>query len=315
MSSLDPRKLAGKLMNLPTGVAESHLPLWAASQLGRLGRDPLERAIGGRTILITGASSGIGAATAIELGKAGAEVVLVARDADALADVASRVTEHGGSARVHPTDLTDSTEIDRLVTEVTESRGGVDILVNNAGRSIRRSLKHSTDRPHDFERTIELNYLAAVRLVLGFLDGMRERGFGHVVNVSSASVQVRTPRFAAYTGSKAALDAFSECASAELAHEGIRFTTVSMPLVRTPMIAPTEMYSNFPSLSPEQAGERICQAIAHRPRQIGTPYGALVGAIRAIDPVVMERIRNRGYQLFPESGGSGSSSEEEEATR
>ncbi|MGI8726474.1 MAG: SDR family NAD(P)-dependent oxidoreductase [Solirubrobacterales bacterium] len=308
MPSLDPRKLAGKLMNMPLGLAEDHLPLWLSDQLRGFRGRGLAEAIAGKTMLVTGASSGIGAATAVRLGQAGGEVVLVARDREALDDVAAQVAEHGGIAHVHPTDLTDSDEIDRLVAEVNAQHGGIAVLVNNAGRSIRRSLKYSTDRPHDFERTVELNYLAAVRLVLGFLEGMRERRFGHVVNVSSASVQVRTPRFAAYTGSKAALDAFSECASAELAHEGIRFTTVSMPLVRTPMIAPTAMYDNFPSLSPEQAGERVCQAIEHRPRQIGTPYGALVRAIGAIDPVVMERIRNRGYQLFPESGGSEDSS-------
>lgn len=307
MASLDPRKLVGKLINLPTGRAENHLPLWLSSQLDRLGGG-VEGAIAGKTVLVTGASSGIGAATALRLGRAQGKIVLVARKREALEDVAAQIAEHGGTAHVHPTDLTDPDEIDRLITAINEQLGGVDILVNNAGRSIRRSLKFSTDRPHDFERTIELNYLAAVRLVLGFLDGMRDRRFGHVVNVSSASVQVRTPRFAAYTGSKAALDAFSECASAELIHEGIRFSTISMPLVRTPMIAPTQMYSSFPSLSPDEAGERVCQAIAHRPREIGTPYGMLVGAIKALDPVVIERVRNRGYQMFPESGGADESS-------
>ena len=302
MAPLDPRRLAARWMNAATGVAEQHLPLQVAGIVGRLSGRTLERTIAGRTILVTGASSGIGEATAMQLGAAGGKVLLVARSEDKLGDVAARISEHGGEGHVHPADLSSAEDISRLTDEVLAVHGGVDILVNNAGHSIRRSLKRSYERPHDFERTIELNYLGPVRLLMAFLPEMRDRSFGHVVNVSSAAVQIRTPRFAAYTASKAALDAFSDCAAAELCHEGIRFSTISMPLVRTPMIAPTEMYANFPSLSPEQAADRVCNAIIHRPRKVGTPYGHLVGAIEAIDPVAMEAIRNRGYRMFPESG-------------
>jgi NAD(P)-dependent dehydrogenase (short-subunit alcohol dehydrogenase family) len=304
MAPLDPRRLLARAMNLPLGVGERHLPLALAERLAVLRGATLERAVEGRTVLITGASSGIGAAAALQIGRAGGKVLLVARRADRLGDVASRISEHGGRARIHPADLADTAEVERLTAEVLAEHGGVDILVNNAGHSIRRSLTRSYDRIHDFELTMELNYLAPVRLVLAFLPGMRERGFGHVVNVSSASVQVRTPRFAAYTASKAALDAFSDCAAAELVGDGIRFTTISMPLVRTPMIEPTAMYQSFPALSPEQAGDRVCKAIIHRPRRIGTPYGVVVGTIDAVDPVAMEAIRNRGYRMFPESGES-----------
>jgi NAD(P)-dependent dehydrogenase (short-subunit alcohol dehydrogenase family) len=304
MASLDPRRLLGRLMNLPTGIAEGHLPLALAEALGRLRGESLERALADRTVLVTGASSGIGEATALRIGGAGGRVLLVARSADKLEDIAARIAEHGGVAHACPADLSDPADVRRLTEEVLEEHGGVDILVNNAGRSIRRSVKFSTEREHDFERTMELNYMAPVRLVLAFLPGMRERGFGHIVNVSSAAVQVRTPRFAAYTASKAALDAFSACAAAELSHEGIRFTTVSMPLVRTPMIKPTEMYRNWPSLSPEQAAERVCTAIVYRPRQIGTPYGMIAEGIEAVDPVAIEEIRSRAYRRFPESGGS-----------
>lgn len=306
MASFNPRRTVARWMNAPTGLAEQHLPLPIAGALARLRGHTLERALLGRTTMVTGASSGIGEAAALQIGRAGGKVLLVARSGEKLADVAAQITEHGGEAFVYSADLSNADEINRLGEQVIADHGGVDILINNAGRSIRRSLKRSFDRPHDFERTLELNYLAPVRLVLALLPGMRERGFGHVINVSSATVQVRTPRFAAYTASKAALDGFSDCAAAELCHEGIRFSTVSMPLVRTPMIAPTEMYANFPSLSPKQAGERICQAIVHRPRKIGTPYGHLVGAIDAVDPVAMEAIRNRGYRMFPESGGGSS---------
>ena len=314
MAPFSPRRALGRLalrsMNLPTGLAERHLPLAIAEQLGRLTGASLERALAGKTVLVTGASSGIGEATAMRLAAAGGRVLLVARSEEKLGDIAARVAEHGGIAHPHPADLTDTADLQRLTAEVLEAHGGVDILVNNAGRSIRRSLKLSYDREHDFERTMELNYLAPVRLVLAFLPGMRERGFGQVVNVSSASVQVRTPRFAAYTASKAALDAFSDCAAAELLGDGIRFSTISMPLVRTPMIEPTAMYRDFPSLSPDEAAERVCTAIVHRPRKIGTPYGTLVGAIDAVDPIAMEAIRNRGYRMFPESGGAPSTERE-----
>ena len=306
MPSLNPRQLIGRLtgkaMNLPTGLAERHLPLVIAQPLGRLTGAGLERSLAGRTVLVTGASSGIGEAAALMIGAAWGRVLLVARNEEKLGDLAARIAEHGGVAHAHPTDLADPAELHRLTTDVLERHGGVDILINNAGRSIRRSVKLSYEREHDFQRTMELNYLAPVRLVLNFLPGMREREFGHVINVSSASVQVRPPRFAAYTASKAALDAFSDCAAAELVGDGIRFTTISMPLVRTPMIKPTTMYRNFPSLSPEQAADRIRTAIVHRPRRIGTPYTDLVGAIDAIDPIAMEGIRNRGYRRFPESG-------------
>ena len=307
MASLDPRRALARWMNSSTGVGEQHLPLPIAGAVARARGRTLESAVRDKVILVTGASSGIGEASALQIGAAGGKVLLVARGAEKLEDIAARIAEHGGSASVHPADLASAEDISRLVDEVLAEHGRVDILVNNAGRSIRRSVKNSYDRPHDFERTIELNYLGPVRLVLGFLPGMRERGSGHIVNVSSAAVQIRTPRFAAYTASKAALDAFSECAAAELSHKGIRFTTISMPLVRTPMIEPTEMYANFPSLSPREAGERVCKAIVLRPRRIGTPYGHLVGAIDAVDPVAMEAIRNRGYRMFPESGKAGSS--------
>ena len=305
MASLNPRRLAGRLMNVPTGVAERHLPLAFAERLGRLTGASLERSVAGKTVLVTGASSGIGEAAALMLGAAGGKMLLVARSGDKLGDTAARIAEHGGTAHVHPADLADAGEVERVSEEVLEAHGGVDILVNNAGHSIRRSLKFSYEHPHDFQVTIDLNYLAPVRLVLAFLPGMRERGYGHIVNVSSASVQIRTPRFAAYTASKAALDAFTDCAAAELVGDGVHFTTISMPLVRTPMIAPTEeMYRGFPSLSSEQAAERIATAIVHRPRKIGTPYGGLAIAIDAIDPIAMEAIRSRGYRMFPESGAT-----------
>jgi short-subunit dehydrogenase len=304
MADFNPRATIARLMNMATGVADTHLPLQVADAVAKLQGRTLERAVEGKRVMVTGASSGIGAATALKIGRAGGHVMLVARTASKLEDVAAQVVEHGGVATVHAADLSSVEEIQRLAADITEEHGGVDILVNNAGHSIRRSVKFSIERQHDFERTVELNYLGPVRLVLAYLPGMRDRGRGHVVNVSSAAVQIRTPRFAAYTASKAALDAFSDCAAAELAGDGIRFSTISMPLVRTPMIEPTAIYKDFPSLSPAQAADRVCTAITLRPRRIETPYTHIVGAIDAIDPVAMEAIRHRGYKMFPESGGA-----------
>ena len=303
------------MMNLPTGVGEQHLPLPIAEVVAKLQGRTLERAVEGKRVMVTGASSGIGAATALQIGRAGGHVLLVARTESKLEDIAAQVVEHGGTATVHAADLSSSEDVERLAVEVNEAHGGVDILVNNAGHSIRRSVKYSLDRERDFQRTMDLNYMGPVRLILAFLPGMRDRGRGQIVNVSSASVQVRTPRFAAYTASKAALDAFSDCAAAELAGDGIRFSTISMPLVRTPMIEPTAIYKNFPSLSPAQAADRVCKAITLRPRRIETPYTHLVGAIDAIDPVAMEALRSRGYRMFPESGGApeGTTPETDEA--
>ena len=170
----------------------------------------LKSAIEGKKILITGASSGIGLETALKVGEAGGEVLLVSRTREKLEEVARQVEEKGGTAHVHPADLSDLEDIDRLAQEVLDEHGGIDILINNAGRSIRRSVKASYDRFHDFERTMQLNYFGALKLILAFLPGMRERKRGHIINVSSIGVQTNTPRFSAYVASKSALDAFSQ---------------------------------------------------------------------------------------------------------
>ena len=190
----------------------------------------------------------------MKIGEAGGEVILVSRTREKLEEVAKQVEDAGGTAHVHPADLSDLEEVDRVAAEVLEQHGGVDVLVNNAGRSIRRSVKASYDRFHDYERTMQLNYFGALKLILAFLPGMRERRSGHIVNVSSIGVQTNTPRFSAYVASKSALDAFSRCVAPEVIGDNVKFTTVYMPLVRTPMIAPTDIYKAFPTLTPEEAG-------------------------------------------------------------
>jgi short-subunit dehydrogenase len=186
---------------------------------------------------------------------------------------------------------------------VLESHGRVDVLVNNAGKSIRRSVDRSYDRFHDYQRTMQLNYFAPVKLILDLLPTMRDQGSGHIVNISSIGLQVNTPRFGAYVASKAALDAFSRSIGPEIIGDGVHVTTIYMPLVRTPMIAPTKAYDHVPTLSPEQAGSMIAEAIRKRPKRIATTLGSLGQLTYAIAPGAQDLIVNRAYQLFPESGG------------
>src|SRR5204862_6837218 len=181
-----------------------------------------------------------------------------------------QIERAGGAADAHPCDLADEADIDRMVDEVLAEYDGVDVLINNAGRSIRRSIERSYDRMHDFRRTMELNYFGPVKLILRLLPGMRERGSGQIVNVSTLGVQTNTPRFSAYVASKAALDAFSRSVASEVVDDGVHFSTVYMPLVRTPMSAPTGHYQNFPAKSPEEAADMICEAITGRHKRVST---------------------------------------------
>jgi short-subunit dehydrogenase len=262
----------------------------------------LEDAVEGRTVLITGASQGIGQATALRLGQAGAVVLLVARTREKLETVKDEIEELDGTAYVHPCDLTDVDDIDRMASEVLERHQGVDILINNAGKSIRRSVSRAYDRFHDYQRTMQLNYFAALKLILDLLPEMRARKSGHIINVSTIGLQTNTPRFSAYLASKAALDAFSRSIAPEVIGDGVHITTVYMPLVRTPMIAPTKIYDRFPTLSPEEAAEMICDAIRKRPKRVATTLGNLGQLTYAVAPGAQDLVVNRAYKLFPEGG-------------
>ena len=241
-------------------------------------------------------------------------MLLVARTTEKLEAVRDEIESAGGTAFVHPCDLSDTDDVERLANEILEQHERVDVLVNNAGKSIRRSIDLSYDRFHDFQRTMDLNYLGPVRLTLALLPGMRERKSGHIVNVSTAGVDVKVPRFSAYIASKAALDAFSDCISAEIARDNVRITSIHMPLVRTPMIEPTKIYRSFPALTPDEGAGRIAQAIIHRPRRIGTPFGSVAAMADAVSPTSLDVVRTAGYQLFPDSraarGGEGSEPED-----
>src|ERR671917_1303617 len=261
-------------------------------------------AVNGRTVLITGASSGIGRAAAIKVAAAGGIPLLVARTMEKLEEVKAEIERDGGTAYVYSADLSDYDSIDRLVEKIFADHASIDVLVNNAGRSIRRSVALSYDRFHDYERTIRLNYLGTVKLILGLLPHMREKKSGHIVNVSSIGVQTNPPRFSAYVASKAALDAFTRVVSSEVVGDNITFTTIPMPLVRTAMIAPTKMYDSFPTISPDEAADLICEAIRAKPKQINTRLGTFGEVLYALAPKAVDQILHMAYKVFPESSAA-----------
>jgi len=252
-------------------------------------------------VVITGASSGIGHATAVRVGEAGGIAALVARSADKLEETRAEIEEAGGIATVHPADLSDLDDCDRVVEEILAEHGRVDVLVNNAGRSIRRSVEQSYDRFHDFQRTMQLNYFGALKMIMGFLPGMRERKSGHIINVSSIGAQTNTPRFSAYVASKSALDSFSRCIASEVVDDQVNITTIYMPLVRTPMIEPTGMYDAFPTASPDEAADLVTGAMISRTKKVATRLGTFGEVLYALAPKSVDVILNTAYKLFPDS--------------
>ena len=272
------------------------------------GNASLEKEVSGKVVLVTGASSGIGKSAAMKVADAGGIVLLVARTPEKLEETRDQITDGGGIAYIHRCDLSDLDDIDRMAAEVLEQHGAVDVLINNAGRSIRRSIALSYDRFHDFERTMQLNYFGPVRLILKLLPGMRQRRSGQIINVSSIGVQTNMPRFSAYVASKSALDAFSRCIASEIIDDKVNITTIHMPLVRTPMIAPTKMYDRFPTITPDEAADMLTDAIIFKPKRIATPVGTLGQILYAINPKSIDYILNSAYHMFPDStaakGGS-----------
>jgi NAD(P)-dependent dehydrogenase (short-subunit alcohol dehydrogenase family) len=261
----------------------------------------LSAAVRGKVVLITGASSGIGKATAVKVADAGATVLLVARSVDKLEEAKREIETAGGVAHIHRCDMADMDDVARMAEEVLAYHGQVDVLVNNAGRSIRRSVKLAYERFHDYERTMQVNYFGAVRLILALLPSMQARKSGHIIDVSSIGTQTNPPRFSAYVASKAALDAFGRVIASEVYDDGIRITTIHMPLVRTPMIAPTRMYDMFPAITPEEAAEMIAGAMISQPKKVATRLGTFGELLYAVAPAVSDKILNTAYKLFPES--------------
>jgi NAD(P)-dependent dehydrogenase (short-subunit alcohol dehydrogenase family) len=263
-----------------------------------------EGAVNGRTVVITGASSGIGRAAALKIAAAGGVPLLVARSTDKLEETKAEIEARGGSAYVYSADLSEADSVDDLVARILADHVAVDMLVNNAGRSIRRSVALSLERKHDFERTMQLNYFGSIRMIMGLLPHMKERGFGHVVNVSSIGVQTSPPRFSAYVASKAALDAWTKVVSSELIGDGITFTTIHMPLVKTPMIAPTKIYDAFPTITPDEAADLVCEAIRSKPKQINTRLGTFGEVAYALFPKAVDQVLHMAYKVFPDSAAA-----------
>jgi len=296
-----------------SGISVPHLETYAAKLWDYWERnlDPdlfIDRTLAGRVkdrvVVVTGSSSGIGKATALKLAEAGAKVVLVARGEEKLIETKQEIESAGGRAWICTADISDLASCDALVARVLKEHGGCDFLINNAGRSIRRGVINSFDRFHDFERTMQLNYFGSLRLIFGFLPAMIEQKRGQIINISSIGVLSNAPRFSAYVASKSALDSFSACAASEFLDKGINFTTINMPLVRTPMIAPTKMYENVPTLSPEQAADLVVEAIVYKPVRIATRLGIFGAVCHAAAPKLTQILLNTAFNMFPDSAAA-----------
>jgi NAD(P)-dependent dehydrogenase (short-subunit alcohol dehydrogenase family) len=264
----------------------------------------LKGSVGGKVVLVTGGSSGIGLAAAKKFAEAGAITIICARGEDKLAEAVKEIQEFAGKgAKVfsYSVDIADEAGCAEFVKTLEEQHGGVDFLINNAGRSIRRAIENSYERFHDFQRTMDLNYFGCLRITMGLLPGMVKKRKGHVVNISSIGVLTNAPRFSAYVASKAALDAWTRCASSEFSDQGITFTTINMPLVRTPMIAPTKIYNNVPTLAPEEAADMIAEACVYKPVRIATRLGISGQVLHAFAPKVAQIVMNTTFRMFPDS--------------
>ena len=267
----------------------------------------LRGTVGDKVVLVTGGSSGIGLAAAIKFAQAGAITLICARDEAKLAEARQQIqAEAGKKARVfsYVADIANEASCKALVDQLQAEHGGVDFLINNAGRSIRRAIESSYDRFHDYERTMQLNYFGALRITTGLLPGMVAKRRGHVVNISSISVLVNAPRFAAYVASKAALDAWTRCAASEFADQGVTFTTVNMPLVRTPMTAPTKIYESMPLLSTDEASDLIVRAVVDKPVRVATRLGSSVELLHALAPRISQILMNTTFRMFPDSAAA-----------
>lgn len=294
MSNSEPMNL---LLHTPLARSRRLFGIATHRLTGRPSRSPLE----GRTVLVTGASSGIGEATALLAAERGAVVLLVARRVSDLERVRQEIEHRGGVAAVYPCDLTDPSAVDTLVATVLSEHGTIDYLVNNAGRSIRRSLKLSGDRLHDFDRTMAVNYFGPVRLTMGLMPAMRAQRFGHVVNVVSWGVQLKAPKYSAYLASKAALDTWSRIAGRETYGENVTFTNMRFGLVRTAMVVPTQTIEDRRAMSPHEAGLRVVRALEERPLTVNPLVGSVGEVFNLMLPRLSDAVMHRFHRSTPDS--------------
>jgi NAD(P)-dependent dehydrogenase (short-subunit alcohol dehydrogenase family) len=261
-----------------------------------IGPERLRAAVAGRTVLVTGASSGIGEATARRLAAAGATVLLVARREELLLQLQQRIASAGGRAVVHVADLADVDQIDALVARVQAENERLDVVVNNAGKSIRRSVELSYDRYHDYTRTMNVNYLGPVRLLLGLLPAMRHQGEGHLVNISTIGVDLPGPHWSAYVASKSAFETWLRCVSPEVRADGVTTSSIHFGLVHTAMSAPTERFDDLPGMSAGEAAGAVCRTIVTRRRRL-RPWWSAMGALSAeFAPGLTERMLTLAYR-------------------
>jgi NAD(P)-dependent dehydrogenase (short-subunit alcohol dehydrogenase family) len=247
------------------------------------GEKALRREVSGKTILITGASFGIGEATSYKLAAAGAKVLLVALPEAKLDEVGAAIRQAGGEAHIYPCDLTDMDAVAALASRLLNEHGTIDIIVNNAGRSIRRSISDSYDRFHDFTRCMDINYYGPVRLILSLLPSMRAAGRGHIVNISTIGVIVPPrPLWSAYVASKIAFDYWLKSIAEESRADGFTSTSIYMVLVFTRMSAPSsKVLRSVPGLFPHEAAGLIARAIVKKPKKIA-PWWAFMAKPLAV---------------------------------
>lgn len=269
----------------------------------------------GKVVLITGATSGIGKATARKLAEAGATVLTIARDEHKIAQTQAEFAEQGLTLQVYQGDLADLAQGEAITKQIVAEHGGVDILINNAGRSIRRAIEDSFDRFHDLERTMQLNYFGTLKVIMGVLPTMIEKKKGHIINISSIGVLTNAPRFSAYVASKSALDAWVRTAASEFADKGVNFSIINMPLVKTPMVAPTKVYEQVPMMTPEEAADLVCDTIINKHVRLATRLGVFGQVIHALAPRVAQVIMNTSFRTFsdPKEGGESKASADQMA--
>lgn len=247
----------------------------------RFDKARLEKSLRGKTVLITGASYGIGENLTVQLAKTGAHLILAARTEVKLKQIKTEIEAAGGKASIYPTDLTQPESVERLTENLRQLPGGIDVFINNAGKSIRRPIMESLDRNHDFTRTMAINYFAPVRLMLDLIP-ILVKNQGQIINISAVNVLLApAPFWAAYQASKAAFDNWFRCVAPELNAVGVRTTSIYLPLVRTRMIEPTAEYRTMPAMQPAHVAKIICQSI-YTKRKYYAPWWLIFGQLASV---------------------------------
>jgi short-subunit dehydrogenase len=264
-----------------------------------LDRHKLSRALKGKTILITGASSGIGEQLAYLLGSMQLHLILVARREEKLITMKQEIEKESAKISVFRADLRDAEDMERFLTFLHQQPKGLDIVVNNAGLSIRRSIMDSLDRYHDFTRTMAINYFAPVKMVLSVIPQLKEN-HGQIINISTINTSlIPVPYWAAYQASKSAFDTWFRSVSPELNAQGIATTSIYLPLVKTPMILPTAAYQNMPAMSPEHVARIIAKSMYTKSKTYA-PWWLIFGQLSSVigrglwDGAIPRRLRKRG---------------------